>query len=263
MRTAVETLAAARAARSAGDAEGCALLSAASLSLAQDEHDADTAFLAASTPGHFHIYRGEPELAEDHFRHGLNVALSGGLTLRLPMAYHDLHNAARESRNNESARRFFATAVELHLDLNPRNPRLTALLADAALSAFVQRPNADTAADALQAWRAVPASLAGSSERFLSGCYMMAAAAWLGIDSRYRDGFQRIEESYPQMDSYEGASLALSFAATAATNIRDYPRAAYMAERAFSIAVARGERIAAEQARFVLDAALAERPVRA
>lgn len=259
MRTATETLEAARDARSAGDIDRCLTLSAAAQSLASDEHDADTAYLSARNPGRMFAIRGEHELAAAYFNEALHVALAGGLTLRLPQIYHDLFVSNRDL-GSEAAKRYCATATELYLDLNHRNPRLTALIADAAEGRFMMNPSPETAADALQAWRAVPASLNDHAERFLAGCSMMVAAAWLGIRCRYEDGVKLVEGAFPCLPDHEGASLALAYGATGALKARDYLRASHMAAEAVRIAVARGEAVAEGRAREVLSSALAERP---
>lgn len=258
MRTATETLEAARDARSAGEVDRCLLLSAAAQSLARDEHDAESAFLAARMPGRMFYIRGESDTASGFFREALHIALESGLTLKLPIIYHDLYVAHRDV-GSEAAKRYCATATELYLDLNHRNPRLTALMADAAEGRFMMNPCTDTAADALQAWRSVPASLSDHSERFLAGCCMMVSAAWLSIRCRYADGVRLMEGAFPNLPDHEGASLALSYGATGAMKARDYLRASHMAAEAVRIAVARGEAIAEARAREVLAAALAER----
>jgi len=258
MLTAVEVLSEARSARSAGDVEGCLLQSAAALGFAVDAHDAQTAFLAACMPGRMYLNRGEPENAESHFRHGLDIALYGGLAQRLPEVYHDLFVVARD-RGDEGARRYHACAMELYLDTNGNNRRISALVADAAESRFMRRPCAETAGDALQAWRSVPASIETPLERLIAGCSMMVSAAYLGIACRYKDGGELVTGAFPRLVDYEGVALALAYGAAGAVKARDFLRASYMAAEAVRIAVVRGEGVAEARAREVLGMALAER----
>lgn len=258
-QTAAETLSAARRARSSGDVDACLLLSAAAQGMAEDAHDPDTAFLAAGTPGRMYAMRGEPDEAAVYFRRALHVALSGGLTLRLPEVYHDLFVASRDARRWAAAKRYCAAATELYLDTNPRNPRMTALVADCQEGRFMRKPRPETAADALHAWRSVPASLPGATERVFAGCSMLVSAAWLGLPSRYRRGAEVLDEAYPKLDSHEGISLALSYGATGALALRDEGRAEWMARTALETALRRGERVAEERARAVLDEVLSGR----
>lgn len=261
MRTATETLEAARDARSAGEVDRCLLLSAAAQSLATDEHDTDTAFLAACVPGRLYLSRAEPEEAVPFYREALEVALSGGRTIRLPQIYHDLYLACRDSGSFDApAKRYCATAFELYHDLNPRQPRLAGLMADQAEARFMARPCPETAADALQQWRALPTSLQGAAERFFAGCNAMVSAAWLGLHTRYRGGVETMSAAMEELSGHEGVALGLSHAATGSLKIGDYPRALRLAESAVRIARERGEGIVEARAAEVRDAALAERP---
>lgn len=226
---------------------------------ARDEGDADAAFLAACMPGKLYLYRGEPRDALGHLRMALDVALTHGLTRRLPEVFHDLYVACRDAENDAKAKRYFGCAMELYLDTDPGNRRITALVADEAESRFMREPSSENAADAMQAWRGVPASLKGAQERFLSGCSLAASAAWLGIECRYNDGIEALELAYPDLPNHEAASLGLSHAASGALRMREYPRALCLADRAVSVATARGETVAVARAEEVRCAALAER----
>lgn len=253
------TLAQARLARGAGDVNRCLLLSAAALQEARDEADHDTAFLAACMPGKLFAFRGEPRDALGYFRMALEAALTHGLTRRLPECYHDLFIASRDAENDDAARKFHGCALRLYLDIDPSNRRITALVADEAESRFMREPDTESAADAMQAWRGVPASLKGAQERFLSGCSLATSAAWLGIECRYNDGLNAMEAAFPDLPNHEGVALGLAHAATGALRARDYPRALSLADRAVSVATARGETVAVARAGEVRVAALAER----
>jgi tetratricopeptide (TPR) repeat protein len=257
--SASDTLHQARLARGAGDVSRCLLLSAAATQEARDERDHDTAFLAACMPGKLFAFRGEAGESLGYLRMALQVALDKGLTQRLPEIYHDLFISSRDAENDEKARKFYGCALRLYLDINPGNRRITALVADEAESRFMREPSTENAADAMQAWRGVPASLKGAQERFLSGCSLATSAAWLGIECRYEDGLSAMEEAFPDLPNYEGVALGFAHAATGALRMREYPRALSLADRAVSIDTARGEVVAAARAEEVRIAALAER----
>lgn len=237
----------------------CLLLSAAAMQEARDERDWESEYLASVVPGHMYLRRGEARDALGHLRMALDVALAHGLTQRLPEAFHDLFVGARDAESDGRAKRFFGCAMELYLDLDPGNRRITALVADEAESRFVREPNVESAADAMQAWRGVPASLKGAQERFLSGCSLATSAAWLGIECRYNDGLEALEKAFHGLPNHEGAALGLAHAATGALRMREYPKALALADRAVSIATARGETVAVARANEVRCAALAER----
>lgn len=261
--TAVETLDECRSARARGDVDTTLRLSAAAQSLAADEEAWEVEFWAATAPGVMHMGRAEPGEAVGHFRNALDVALHRGLTSLLGSSYHNLYLAARDSESTStvSARRYRAASFELYRDVNPRNPRIVALMADWAEDNFSRNRSAETASDALQHWRACPPSLPGPKERMLAACNMVVAAAWLGIRPRYRDGMFALDAALADLDDRECTSVALAHASTGAARMRDYARAVSLAETALRIAVARSEPVAEERAREVLDAALAERPV--
>lgn len=230
---------------------------------ARDEGDHDTAFLAACMPGKLYLYRGEPRDALGHLRMALDVALSHGLTRRLPEVFHDLYITCRDAENDAKAKRYFGCAMELYLDTDPGNRRITALVADEAETRFMREPTQENAADAMQGWRGVPASLKGAQERFLSGCSLATSAAWLGIECRHNDGMEALELAYPELPNHEAVSLGLCHAATGALRMREYPRALSLAGRALSVATARGEVVAAARAEEVRSLALAERSAHA
>ena len=257
-QTAAQTLAEARSARARGDVNACLRLSALTMDRAAEERAPDMAFLAACAPGRLFVTRGEPAEAIGWYRYALDVAMEGGLTRRLPEVFHDLFAASRDKGDTEQARRYFSTSVELYLDAHAGNPRLVALYADAAEGAFMRRPTTETAADALLQWRSFSAANASHADRFLGGCSIMAAAAWLGIRSRYDAGVALVGESFPFLPDLLGVSMALLHGAGGALRARDYPRAADMASEALRIAGERGEVVAESKARDVLSAALAE-----
>jgi tetratricopeptide (TPR) repeat protein len=258
--SATETLAEARKARGAGDVQRCLLLAAACVQEARDEGDHDTAFLAACTPGALYSYRGEPNDALGHYRYALDVALSHGLTHRLPEVYHDLFAMSKDAGNFERGKRFFTTAMELHLDMNPGNRRITALLADEADGRFTCEPSAETAHDSLEAWRGVPGSLSGAKERFFAGCGVAAVAAWLGegYAGRYKGALGALEAAFPDLPNHEGVALGFTHAATGAQRAHDFPRALQLADRAIRVATERGESGLLAKARAVRSDVLAE-----
>lgn len=243
--------------------DSCLLLSAAAVQEARDEGDRETEFLAACTPGALYAYRAEPNEALGHYRFALAIALGHGMPIRAAECYHDLHLAAREAGNHSKAKSFFVTSLELHLDINPSNRRITGLLADEAETRFLVEPTLKNAHDALNGWRSVPGSLTGSRERFFAGCSLMVVAAWLGAGfaGRYKDGIKALEESLPKLTSHEGVAFGLAHAATGALRARDFPTAEQLVERAIRIAVERGETAVREKADEVRTAVLAERPV--
>lgn len=257
--TASETLQAARTARARGDVDGCLRLSTSAASKAGDEGDWSTAFWAMLAPAAMHMGRAEPEDALGHYRNALDVALEHGLCKLLGESYHGLYLAARDCRNDPQSRRYRATSFELYRDTNSRNPRLVALMADWAEEAFDLNPCPETAADALQHWRACPTSLPGPKERMLAACNLVVASAWLNLRPRYREGLSALESAFGELPDHEYAAVALAHASTGAARMKDYPRAASLAERALRIAVERQEGIPEMRAREALSVALADR----
>lgn len=229
------------------------------MDLAKDERAHDVAFLAACAPGRLYASRGEPREASGWYRQALDVALEYGLTRRLPECYHDLYVTSRDGGEGEASRRYFATATELYLDTFGRHPRIVALYADAAEARFMRAPSQETAADALLQWRSFSASVASPADKFLGGCSIMVAAAWLGMWSRYNDGVRMMEEAYPLLPDHLAVSLMLSQAAGGALKARDFPRGLSLAQEALRVASVRGEAIAEGVAREMIRAALAER----
>lgn len=260
--SALETLEKARAARAAGDVGTCLVLSSAALFEAEEEGDAQTAYLAAVCPGRMYMGRGEPSEALGHFRNALDVALQHGLTRKLANAYHNLFSASVESANTDAAKRFFAVSFEVYRDIDPRDPRLTALFADAAEGKLMQTPSQDTAADAMQGWRACTACMNDPQSRLYASANIIVASAVLGIRSRYADALSTLEDAFALLPDHEGAAMAIAHASLGVSRMRDHQRAASLAERALGIAVERGEGVAEDRAREALDAALAERAAR-
>jgi tetratricopeptide (TPR) repeat protein len=259
--TASETLAEARDARARGDVDVCLRLSVSALSQAEEDGDGETAFWSATAPGVMHLNRAEMDPARGHFWNAVQIALERGLTHLLGNSYHNLYLSAREGPDGTSTRRYKATAFELYRDVNPRSPRLAALMADWAEEEFVRRPSTDTAAGALQHWRACPSSLPSPRDRMLAACNQIVAAAWIGLPVRYREGLSALDRAFSSLPDHESAALALAHAATGSLRMRDYPEAASLAERALSIAAERQEGVLEVRAREVLNAALAERPI--
>lgn len=257
--TAADTLVEARAARSCGDVDACVRLAVLTMDKAKDERAPDVAFLAACAPGRLYASRAEPHEATGWYRTALEVALEYGLTRRLPECYHDLHVVSRDDGETAQARRYFSTATELYLDVSAGHPRLVALYADASEAAFMRQPSPETAADALLCWRSFSAALAAPADRFLGGCSIMVAAAWLGLRGRYWDGVALMEDAYPRLPDHLGVSAALLHAASGSLKARDYPRGLALAQEALSIARVRGEGIVEAKARETIKAALAER----
>lgn len=257
MMCCVETLGMARLARAIGDAGGCLSLSEAAERQALDEREYDAAFLAACVPARMYLRRCEPALAVAHYRNAQALALSHGLSNRLGEVAHDLYIAARDAHSEAAAREYYGKAAETYLER--RDPRVSGLLADRADAKFTANPSRETAANAVEHWRALPCTLPGDVERFFAGCNLMVAAAWLGWERRYREGLAMVEDAFVCLPSHEGAAAGLTDAATGALKAEDYPTGARLAEGAVRIARERGEGIVEEGARGVLSDALAER----
>lgn len=256
--TASETLIDARAARARGDVDGCLRLSVLAMDKAKQQGDTVTEFWACIAPGVMHLGRGEPHEAAGYFRFALDTALRRGLTGLLGAAYHDNYLAARDAGELHEAKRFRAVAFEIYRDTDARNPRIAGLMADWAEEGMMYRPSEETAAFALQSWRACPASLPGPKERLVAACNLVVASAWLRLWPRYRDGMLSLETSLADLADDENVSIALSHACTGVVRMKDYQRAIRLAESAVRIAGARGEHVAEQRAREVLGVALAE-----
>lgn len=256
---ALETLNLARGARAVGGIERCSTLAAAALSEATHEHDHETAYHAAACVGRAYVGRGEPDLALGHYRHALDLVLTHGLTQWIPNAYHDLGLALRETGARRQWKEKAAVAFQVYRDQNPRAPGITGIIADLAQDAFEHDPaDRDKAAYALQAWRAVPASMDVPHYRLNAAANQMAAATTLGVRSRYDAARDALERFFGCLPDHEHAALTLAHAGRAACRMSEYEDAAVLGERALLIGEGRGELRAVEHAQLVIEAANAE-----
>lgn len=259
MKTALETVEAARFARGIGDVDACLRLSSCAVRQAEFEHDPETAYFAAEVVGRMYMGRGEPKEAVAHYRYALDILLMHGNTIRLGGAYHDLALAVRESGDRAQFKELAATSFHLYYDVNPRNPCISGLLADRACDNFERNPDDLECADAAwNAWRAVPASMRTPHYRLTAAAHQMRASAVLRSPKRYAKACEALNVFLAEMPDGESVSLILAYAAGGALQMRDFRRAADIAECAIRRGEARGESVPVEDARAVLDAALRE-----
>lgn len=226
---------------------------------ARDERDWESEYLASVVPGHMYLRRGDASNALGFYRQALDTALSRNLVRWLAPSYHDLALCCAQADSFDSAEKFGGAALRLYLDVDARSPLLTAFLADRAEARFSREPSPEHAADALLAWRSVPAVLHGARERLLAACNLLVASAWLDIRSRYHDGADALETAFAELPDRECSALALAHASTGAAKMCDYPRALSWANRAVLIATERGELSALARAEEARHLALAER----
>lgn len=256
---ALDTLDAARAARASGNIDSCTSLAAVAEVSALGDGDHVTAYHAAAAPGRARMHRGEPQMALGHYRHALDVALTHGVMRWLPAAYHDLYEAALSAGLPDARSRWGATAFELYRDSAPRNPYLSGLIADFASEEMEADPTQDRTAFALQAWRAVPASVGSPRVTLVASANAAYAAAALGLRCRYDRAMDQLGETREHLPDEEALALALLRAAEAGTVAMDFLRAHALATDAACVAERRGENLLRQQAEILADHANAER----
>jgi len=264
VQTALDTVQMARFARGIGDVPACLSLSDAAVRQAGDERYPDAAYVAAEVPGRMYMGRNEPREAEAHYRYALDLVRLYNLRNRLGGALHDLALAVREKGDYAQFRALSSEAFERYHEHNPRDPCITGLLADVAAGAFERDPgNREKASAALAAWRPVPVSMKTPRYHMAAAAQQMVTAAALGLGSSYRYASNALDWYVLDMPDREAVAMTLVYAAGGSLMHGDFHRAAELAREAERIAVLREETTVAEQAREVLNAALAERPMSA
>lgn len=264
MNTAAETLGAARFSRGIGDVDACLQLSAAAGRQATFEHDWDTLYWSAETVGRMYMGRNEPEEAEGHYGHALDLAKMHGLSHLCGGALHDLALSVREQGDSTRFRELAGKAFVAYHESDPRNPCVVGLMADVATHAFnVDPDDKEKAAHALQSWRPVPTTMRTPLYHVSAAANAMVCAAALGWQQRYKAASEDLDRYLFKMPDNEGVAYVLSFAASGALKAGDFERAAGLCDAAVRIGTERDEDVPVQQAKALRDSALAERPISA
>ena len=256
---AVETLSAAREARAAGSLNLCLLLCAACLQRVRDEGDPEAEFWTFTCMGNAFVARGEPESGLAYLRLARDVALEGGLTPRLCVAYHNLFIGERDAHRGKAAKRHAGVALTLYRDTGRNHAGIAALTADMAEADLTESPSLENAAHALQCWRGASTLADSTRERMVVACNWMTAASLLRLDERYVSAADLLDRALLEHGASEYAAVCMTTGARAALRMRDFERASALAQGAVSVAGIRGETVWLAQAEEVRSAALAGR----
>jgi len=253
-------LASARQERRDGDLPACEMAVAAALSEADAEKVPEVAYHAFACLGRVYLSRAEPKQALSCFQEAMAVAVGHGLSHWIGPSLHDLYVTGKEARIPKARREWGAKAFQLYSERNRKAPQITGLLADFAEETMYAHPQCrDSASHAFHAWRVVPVSMDHPRFHMAAAANAMYAAALMSSPNKYRSAGVALDFIFAGLPHHEHAARNLVHASVAATIMRDYPRAAELAERALTVAKRRSETNVCEWGEEVLSAARAER----
>lgn len=213
--------------------------------------------------GRMLLSRGEPREALAWFKGAGEQAEGTGPKRRMWMGVVQAWTfvSLRDMRESQRAMFAFACALEQFEDADERN-RLACLTADLVEGQLIAKPTTENAVAALNCWRASVACASEPRDKLIVAANRMSAASLLGLRGRFFPALDDLEQALDacyELHDGEDVARSLLTASVATARLRLFERAANLAEDALRLALARGERLIAEEAGEVLSGALQER----